>query len=375
MIKNSKSLTVKKLIIYSLVAVFLFFGSLETIQRVRYFFRFQSKYWLFYGFTNMPANYAEMLEKGLIKRFGTQIIKVPPKIYDERKGYRKYEPNLKTPEYNINSFGFRGKEFDINKKANAYRIVALGGSTTFGADVGDGFTYPDYLQRALDAISGMRYEVINGGINGSTIDEIEGLLEGEVIKLKPDMLILSSVFNNFYYNNSHMYKYRENLLQKINTVLMSKSLLYMTLREKMASVSGAMVEDVYKAPLEATVNDFLKDDKFWSDMKTTFKDIARITKDNNIMLVIIKEPIWLRDYKQAKCGMLLDKRFEPVYKKAYMLLDDIAKEEHLKVIDIAGYFDPLPNKDTIFIDGLHLTKKGNEYMGELIAKDISGDIQ
>lgn len=360
----------RKLIVYSSIVVCLFFISIETIQRARYFFRFQTKYWLFYGFTELPTNYAQMLEKGLIKRFGSQIIKTPPKIYDEREGYRKYLPNLKTPEYSINSFGFRGRDLDLNKKDEVYRIVALGGSTTFGAYVGDDVTYPNFLEKMLNTESGIKYEVINGGINGSTIDEIGDLLENEVIELKPDMIIINSVFNNFYYSNVHMHKYRASLLQRINTVLMQRSLFYMTLREKIAGLSGILIEDIYKAPLEVTVRDFLKDDEFWFNLKDTFKNIVIATKSNNIKLVIINQPIRLCDYKQAKCGMMLDKRFKPVYQKAYALLDEIAREENIEIIDIASYFDSLLEKDRFFIDGLHLTKEGNECMARLIADNI-----
>lgn len=367
---NDKNFTIRKLIVYSSVVVLLFFVSLETIQRVRYFFRFQSKYWLFYGFADKPADYAEMLERGLIRRFGPQIIKTPAELYDKHKGYRKYEPNLKSLEYQINSFGFRGKEFDISKKEGVYRIVALGGSTTFGAYVRDGFTYPEFLERSLNSKSDIKYEVINGGINGCTIDEIENLLRHEIVKLNPDIIIINSVFNNFYYNKVYTDKYRASLLQKINMILLHKSLFYMTLREKMASISGILIGDIYRVPVEVTVNNFLKDKAFWRDMKATFRDVSGIAKDNNVRLIIIKEPIRLRDYKQAKWGMLLDKRFAPLYEKMYILLDEIAKEENVKIIDMISYFDSFPEKDKVFIDGLHLTEEGNEYMARVIAKEL-----
>lgn len=68
-------------------------------------------------------------------------------------------------------------------------IVAFGDSLTagYGADAGE--SYPDYLQKDLDA-QGYRYRVINAGISGNTtkdgVDRIES-----VVALKPSIVIVA----------------------------------------------------------------------------------------------------------------------------------------------------------------------------------------
>jgi hypothetical protein len=57
------------------------------------------------------------------------------------------------------------------KKPGVKRIVALGGSSTYGTSVPDGQTWPDLLQREL----GDGYEVINLGMPGYTT--VENLIE------------------------------------------------------------------------------------------------------------------------------------------------------------------------------------------------------
>jgi acyl-CoA thioesterase I len=68
-------------------------------------------------------------------------------------------------------------------------IVAFGDSLTagFGADTGD--SYPDYLEKDLNAL-GYRYQVINQGISGNTTkDGVDRL--PEVLRLKPVVVIVA----------------------------------------------------------------------------------------------------------------------------------------------------------------------------------------
>jgi acyl-CoA thioesterase I len=68
-------------------------------------------------------------------------------------------------------------------------IVAFGDSLTagFGADPGD--SYPDYLEKDLNA-SGYRYQVINEGVSGNTTkDGVDRL--PDVLRLKPVLVIVA----------------------------------------------------------------------------------------------------------------------------------------------------------------------------------------
>jgi acyl-CoA thioesterase-1 len=68
-------------------------------------------------------------------------------------------------------------------------IVAFGDSLTagYGADPGD--SYPDYLQKDLNA-QGYRYQVINRGISGNTTKDGVDRLE-DVLRLKPAVVIVA----------------------------------------------------------------------------------------------------------------------------------------------------------------------------------------
>jgi acyl-CoA thioesterase-1 len=67
-------------------------------------------------------------------------------------------------------------------------IVAFGDSLSAGFGVDAGLSYPDFLQKLLDA-RGYRYHVVNAGISGDTSsDGLERV--GQVIALHPEVVIL-----------------------------------------------------------------------------------------------------------------------------------------------------------------------------------------
>lgn len=66
--------------------------------------------------------------------------------------------------YRLNSQGYRGHEFQIDKPPATYRIVVIGDSFTFGEGVPESDVFPARLEAALTAQAGARHvEVINLG--------------------------------------------------------------------------------------------------------------------------------------------------------------------------------------------------------------------
>ncbi len=74
-------------------------------------------------------------------------------------------------------------------KDNRPVIIAFGDSLTagYGADVGS--SYPDYLQKDLDA-KGYRYQVINQGISGNTTKDGADRVQ-DALRLKPVLVIVA----------------------------------------------------------------------------------------------------------------------------------------------------------------------------------------
>jgi len=104
--------------------------------------------------------------------------------------------------YRVNSLGFRGEEISRAKPEGTYRIVCVGGSTTWGWDsYSDDKTWPAILQRTLEASGKLpgdaqRVEVINAGVPGYTLMESFVNLKMRVLPLEPDLVIVYHAAND-----------------------------------------------------------------------------------------------------------------------------------------------------------------------------------
>jgi lysophospholipase L1-like esterase len=114
--------------------------------------------------------------------------------YDAPPPYRRH----------INALGMRGPETTREKPAGTYRILCIGGSTTFGTGATeDAYTYPARLQELLNrevekgrVPAGRTFEVLNAGVSGyNTADSLIDLaLRG--VELQPDAVLVYHAAND-----------------------------------------------------------------------------------------------------------------------------------------------------------------------------------
>jgi lysophospholipase L1-like esterase len=109
---------------------------------------------------------------------GRWIFQVPPPLHAGLFEKHPYlvgvgRPGVTRTRRNVtithNSHGFRGPEFAPVKPPGVTRVLAIGGSSTYGVGVSDQDTWPYLLGREL----GPGYEVINLGVPGySTVENL-----------------------------------------------------------------------------------------------------------------------------------------------------------------------------------------------------------
>ncbi len=97
-----------------------------------------------------------------------------------------------------NSLGFRGAETTWKKPEGRFRIVCLGGSSTYGyTTTNDEATYPVRLEQNLrKGRPDLDLEVINCGAPGFTSFESMSLLASRAIALEPDVVIVYHGLND-----------------------------------------------------------------------------------------------------------------------------------------------------------------------------------
>ena len=99
--------------------------------------------------------------------------------------------------YTMNSEGFRGPDFIKKKPDDIYRIIAIGGSTTFGAGVTDENTWPNLLEKKLQSIDrNKKIEVINAGTAGLNSLSENKLVKERLIHYEPNLIIFYEGHND-----------------------------------------------------------------------------------------------------------------------------------------------------------------------------------
>lgn len=104
-------------------------------------------------------------------------------------------PGYEGRRESVNAYGIRGREVG-DKKPGTFRILAMGGSTTWGHKVADDETWPSYLERTLHDLGFDHVEVLNGGISGYGLEQIVLALKHRHLRaLEPDLVLVYSGWN------------------------------------------------------------------------------------------------------------------------------------------------------------------------------------
>lgn len=87
--------------------------------------------------------------------------------------------------------------FEARKPAGTYRIVCLGGSTTYGRPFFDMTSFPGWLRAFLPvADASRRWEVINAGAISYASYRVAGLMD-ELARFEPDLVVVYAGHNEF----------------------------------------------------------------------------------------------------------------------------------------------------------------------------------
>ena len=96
-----------------------------------------------------------------------------------------------------NSHGLRGLEFNKNKQNDVYRIIAIGGSTTWGSgESNDKLTWPGHLQKIIEHETENKVEVINAGISGFNSENEYAMIRDKLVNYNPDLIIMYDGYND-----------------------------------------------------------------------------------------------------------------------------------------------------------------------------------
>ena len=295
----------------------------------------------------------------------------------------KYQNKYTT--YNINSKGFRGKEFNTEK--NKLRILVFGGSTTLGLRSPDDKTYPAQLEDLLNH-SNKDYEVINMGFISKSLKFIKNLFFLEAYKYNPDFIVIYSNRNTMMYDGSSIEPDFENSkLLQVNFFLQDNIMSYRLMWKIYKRIlNNSLRVEYLKSPFQKKGIS----EKFLLDgYKNSLKELIEFSGKRNIKVVLVKqaynfEPNIINELNSFSVGELIKKYKEDFFLKKYKLteeanfwvvigtvlnknLDKFSSYPNVRVVDP---INELLNSKNNFTDYVHLSIKGNAVLAENIYKSI-----
>lgn len=114
---------------------------------------------------------------------------------------KQNEVRVYTPSSHFLPWG-HGFRFNMPKPMGVFRIFCMGGSSTNGGAFGNAGAFALWLDTMLAAVSTQaRYQVINSGQGGFPLSEVLGL-QRQILDADPDLLILYSGNNEFFYHRA-----------------------------------------------------------------------------------------------------------------------------------------------------------------------------
>lgn len=343
------------------VSAILFFSALEIGSRV-YLCHFadyslQSKL-LFYGQCGIPSLYE-------------------PHPYMDYHG----TPNYKSPDgLNIhNSYGFRGPEVVIPKPKGTYRIVALGGSTTYTVDVKDWRKdYPRQLEKELrKRYNHSNIEVVNAGLNSWNTHESLINFEFNVLDLQPDMIIIYDSINDVHsrlvnpslYQGDNSGRRKQWSDPEIPFIFYSVFVRLLTGINPMgldqyvdASTSAAGVySEGFSSILNGTPMETLQKNKPVY-FERNIRNMIAVARENNVS-VLLSTFAYSRN--------ISDFAGTPHYQFALSehngVIKSVGQSHDVPVYD---FDSEMPMNSTYSTDGRHVNEEGSELKGKLFAEYI-----
>lgn len=290
--------------------------------------------------------------------------------YDMKPGY-KYPG-----EVSINSLGFRGKEFFFKKPAGTYRIVAIGGSTTYGSFLDDSQTYPYYLEKELHKdLNTDKIEVINAGLVSATSAESLTRFLFKIVPLEPDMIIyyegyndlVPRIFNNFSDDYYHFRKNPQNHLSFLDNFYLYR-LIKSGFHASLFHPNTTLLSYIWK--FENMPNDDVqKIENFNKNSSRTYERnvdyIITIARAKNITVVLStfpynkESPNW-NDYMPK---ILWAKGIA----ENNAVIENLASRYQLPLIHFYDY--ALLHKN-IFHDSIHMNAEGNKELAKFFSKTL-----
>lgn len=249
----------------------------------------------------------------------------------------------------INTLGLRGAELAHPKPSRQRRVLCFGDSITFGYGVADDETY---AHRLGEFLGGRGVEVANAGVTGYTSHQVLGLLRRLAGRAAPDVATFCVGWNDGTLRPVDDLSYARH----VRTSLRVEGLLdQLHIFKAMRNLYLRSVVRGHKAQARRTPRVSLR------QYRANLVAIAEMCRQRGIRPVLIGLPHRLRPGEE---------RTRSAYATA---LAFVGARLNVPVLDPGdlGLHTALPANDEYFIDSLHLSPAGHDYLARRLATQLS----
>jgi lysophospholipase L1-like esterase len=270
-----------------------------------------------------------------------------------------------------NALGYRGKEIERAKPPGTYRILVLGGSTTYETGV------PDYTKSSTDQMelllrerfSEPRIEVVNAGCGGWNSWESLIDLEFRGLSLDPDLVVVYCGTNDVHPRLVPPADYRRDnsgfrRSWRPDTGLLQHSLILRRIGILLGWASknsvGGLTEVDYPAQDEAA-NLAANPPLYFAD---NLEDMLAVSRHHGAEVLFAT---W------AWCPSKSDYASRDYYQRGFRECNDVVREvARRNGAPLFDFVEVMPTDPDLWSDGRHVNEKGArvkaELFGEFIAK-------
>jgi lysophospholipase L1-like esterase len=296
-------------------------------------------------------------------------------------------PNYTSSLNKHNSLGFRGEEIEQPKPKNTYRIVCLGGSTTYSEGVNDYHeSYPYLLEKHLKASGWESVQVINAGVPGYSSLETLINFQTRVRGLAPDMIIVYQNVNDLHsrlvwppesYKADRTGIYASPKLFNAIPLWEYSALIRITLVRLGLTDSHGSINQIIKLADTYIINqDHLeKNGLNHINLNEVLKTNKPVFFHQNIqslttlaqslgIKVVLSTFIYSEDFPETNI-LFSEQAIRAAIEEQNDVLRDISETSGALLYDLAR---DIPADKTLFTDGIHFNIKGNQVRAKKITE-------
>jgi lysophospholipase L1-like esterase len=302
--------------------------------------------------------------------------------------YLSYSPtqNYQKGRTSHNSLGYRNDEFPLEKPDDVFRIVALGGSSTYDVRIEDNAaTFTAQLEKLLKEDYGYEHvQVINAGVPGYNSWEILGNLEFRVLDLDPDLVIIYEGTNDVHARLVEPSAYRgddsgrRQVWQPPHVALWEHSAFLRILSRMLNITRQVSVDDFVSSPTYLSW-------PFEFRLQEDNSDPAEILKENppvyfrrnleNMIAVAREHGVEIMFSTWASSPYLNDYASEDYYQQGFaennQVVAEVATSHDVPLFDFASV---MPQDPEYWADGRHSNEAGALLKATLFAEFIDGEV-